>query len=186
MSDPLDQLLDTRRELNALRTREARGGGAGAAFPASVAAGFRFFRTDLGLLCYYDGTRWLSAAEYPVLVGYSDVLTFAVGAGANQRRGFPRSDYVLFWTRGQIQPTTGATNNGSNFLTYSFVDSNGGTIWSFTTAADAANTLLNKVTTTFTQPAGATTFVRLDLAATGAPSNHSVRPAALWYRLIVP
>lgn len=139
-----------------------------------------------GVPVVWSGSQWLSVVEYPVLIGYSDVLTFAVGAGNNQRRGFPRSDYTLHWTRGQIQPTTGATNNGTNYFTYSFVDSNAVTIWSFTTAADGASTLLNKTTTTFTQPAGATTFVRLDLAATGAPSNHSVRPAALWYRLVVP
>ena len=34
--------------------------GAGTAFPGSPATSQRFFRTDLGLEFYYDGTRWLS------------------------------------------------------------------------------------------------------------------------------
>lgn len=156
----------------------------GTAFPANPAAGVRFFRSDLGFLCYHDGTRWLTIHEYSVIIGYSDVLTFTIGAGNNQRRGFPRSDYQIYLTRGQIQPTTGATNTGANYFTYTFTDGTT-TLWSFTTAADAGNTLLNKNTTSFTQPAGVATFIRLDLAATGAPSNHSVRPAELWYRLIV-
>jgi hypothetical protein len=162
----------------------------GTAFPTiahdggGLQTGSRFFRTDLGFLCYYDGAQWLTVHEYSVLIGYSDVLTFAIGAGNNQRRGFPRSDYKIYLTRGQIQPTTGATNNGTNYFTYNFTDGTT-TVWTFNTSADAINTLLNKSTTTFTQPTGAGTFIRLDLAATGAPSNHSVRPAELWYRLVV-
>ncbi len=39
--------------------------GSGTAFPTTgVTAGVRFFRTDLGLWCYWDGTRWLSINQY--------------------------------------------------------------------------------------------------------------------------
>lgn len=160
------------------------GGGSGTAFPSSPASGALFFRTDLGFACYYDGAQWLTTQEYSVLIGYSDVLTFAVGAGNNQRRGFPRSDYKIYLTRGQIQPTTGATNTGAAYFTYNFTDGST-TFWTFNTSGDAGNTLLNKSTTSFTQPGITISQIRLDLVATGAPSNHSVRPAELWYRLVV-
>jgi len=35
----------------------------GTAFP-TAATGDRYWRTDLGLECYYDGTRWLTVQEY--------------------------------------------------------------------------------------------------------------------------
>ncbi len=37
---------------------------AGTAFPSSPATGERFFRTDLGVGYYWDGTRWLSTTLY--------------------------------------------------------------------------------------------------------------------------
>lgn len=36
----------------------------GTSFPGSPSTNERFFRTDLGLDFYYDGTRWLSVNEY--------------------------------------------------------------------------------------------------------------------------
>jgi hypothetical protein len=37
---------------------------AGTSFPASKATGDRYWRTDLGLEFYWDGTRWVSTTEY--------------------------------------------------------------------------------------------------------------------------
>jgi hypothetical protein len=41
----------------------------GTAFPAGVAAGDRFYRTDLGMEFFYDGTRWLSTEVFVSVLG---------------------------------------------------------------------------------------------------------------------
>ena len=40
--------------------------GSGTSFLLSPSAGDRYFGTDLGWLCYYAGTRWLTMHEYAV------------------------------------------------------------------------------------------------------------------------
>jgi hypothetical protein len=42
----------------------AVGWNAGTSFPGSPAAGDRYWRTDLGMECFYDGTRWLTSTKY--------------------------------------------------------------------------------------------------------------------------
>jgi hypothetical protein len=46
-------------------------GTAGAVFPGAPATGAVHFRTDLGLLCYWDGARWLTVQEYEAFGHYS-------------------------------------------------------------------------------------------------------------------
>lgn len=38
----------------------------GTSFPVSPTSGDKFYRTDLNWLCFYDGTRWLTAHEYDI------------------------------------------------------------------------------------------------------------------------
>jgi hypothetical protein len=52
------------------------GPGAGTAFPGSPATNTRFFRTDLGMEFYYNGTRWLSMQLFEALLAATHRLTF--------------------------------------------------------------------------------------------------------------
>lgn len=80
----------------------------------------RFFRTDLGLECYYDGARWLTVNEYSqhlvTVAGtgnYSSTVTNAqlYNAPIDQSLG---GSWV---TRLNFGVYVGTTNNGSNYWT---------------------------------------------------------------------
>lgn len=60
---------------------------AGSAFPSSPYTGRRFFRTDLGMQFYYDGSQWLSTQVFTCNVGFTalsslSATTANVGWGA--------------------------------------------------------------------------------------------------------
>lgn len=164
--------------------------GRGTAFPLSadlpggLQSGDRFFRTDLGFACFYDGTRWLTVHEYcaPLVPGVGSPA-FYTTANTGDRRALLHSAYAPFFTRGSVELLTGPTNNGANYFTFAF-SAGGTTIWSFTTAADAANAVVTKTTTTFTQPASATK-VQLVLTVTGAPGATYPNEPVVFYRLVI-
>jgi hypothetical protein len=181
--------LDEERRLRDIQDRltvrqPETAGGAGTAFPTGIAAGFMFFRTDLGFLCYYDGTRWLTVHEYSAtLVPYGrSAQPYSGGAGTLLI--YPvRTDYVAYYTRAKAYLDVLTTNNGTNF--WSFTLTVGATAaWAFNTSADAAGTALNKEDTTGGVTAG-TTFAKLDVSSkTGAPGTLAIN-VTYWYRLIV-
>ena len=128
--------------------------GRGTAFPASadlpggLQAGDRFFRTDLGWLCSYDGTRWLTVHEYSMPLEISNAstpVTYAAAGNTVASRIAYRNDYSLYITRVSTITIVATTNDGTNNWTYSLraLVGNGTsalTIHTFTTAADAAGT----------------------------------------------
>lgn len=196
MSDPKD--LKNFDMLRALRDIDKRMGQTevaerprtnyGTSNPASWPTGLPFYRTDLGWWIYYDGSQWLTVDEYPATLGLFDAttITFAV-ATVGARLAIIRSDYKPYFTTGYAIPNIGATNNNANYWTFNFVTNAGATIWSFNTSLDAAGSNPPKSTNTFTQPAGAITFVQLNLVITaGAPTGIIPRFPTLYYRLVVP
>lgn len=66
----------------------------GTSMPGTPAANDRFFRTDLGLLCYYDGTRWLTLNEYSV---NSETGTEATSGWAAVKTGFDKYVTRVQW-----------------------------------------------------------------------------------------
>lgn len=57
-------------------TISASGGiSSGTSFPVSPSTNDLFYRTDLGLLCFYDGTRWLTTTLYEMFMGAGAALT---------------------------------------------------------------------------------------------------------------
>lgn len=166
--------------------------GRGTAFPSTdvpggVQAGDRFFRSDLGWACYHDGTRWLTAWEFPLAfaAGGNTYATNYSATTASIRWASTRNDYKLWLTYAVMTISTGATNNGSNYATYNFVDSNAATVWSVSTAADSTNATVAKAASSFTQPSAVATFVRLDIAITGAPSAQFCYTPVMYARLVV-
>lgn len=173
--------------LRQTETKESPLDSSGAAFPASPASGRLFFRTDLGFLCYYDGTRWLTVHEYSTMLGWGDSAAVSFAAAANVVRfASMRSDYTPWWTRAHFSYATGAVNDGANKLGYTFLDSNATTLWTFDTGGDAINSTINKAATPPTQSGAAISFLYLNIAIAGAPSAQFPRTPVFYYRLIIP
>lgn len=155
----------------------------GTAFPGSPATNDLYFRTDRGLLYYYDGTRWLTVHEYEMdLALYQRNAQPYAGAGATIIIAPARTDYGAMMTRAKLYLDVIGTNNGSNYWTIS-VAYCGTVVWTPNTSADAANAAINKETAlsnVITSPAG---YAGVDVAKVGSPSAIALN-GALWYRLI--
>jgi len=86
----------------------------GTSNPGAAAAGDRYWRTDLGLEIYYDGTRWVTTEVY-VAQGFAHgITTTGTWIGGH---GFlvGGRDIWLLTVEGQASVIT--TNNGTNFWT---------------------------------------------------------------------
>jgi hypothetical protein len=114
----------------------------GTAFPGSPATNDTFFRTDLGLLCYYDGTRWLSVDTFSA--GSAGALLSSSIANANLSVHRLRGDYAPYFTYLTAVTRSATTNNGSNYWTITLEGQatalgTATTIGSFNTSADTVN-----------------------------------------------
>ena len=107
----------------------------GTSNPGSPVSGDLYFRTDLGLLIYYDGTRWLTVNEYSVTVPvYETVAPYTATASlfvttdnATYEQWITRLVATTILTNGTTsanyitvqltsQPASGASSNiGSSF-----------------------------------------------------------------------
>jgi len=162
--------------------------GRGTAFPTAglgggaIQAGDRFFRTDLGFACYYDGTRWLTT---DILTAQFANLTYSATAD-DFATLFPiAADYAPFLVRWDAWVSVGGTNNGSNYWTILLRDTASNTAASFNTSGQTASTQLLYVLVSFTQPTVRQYLnVRTEKTA-GAPSNVSMF-SSVRYRLIIP
>lgn len=158
----------------------------GTAFPASPAAGDRFFRTDLGFACFYDGARWLTVHEYSApFVETSSGAAFAPRAAI-------RTDYALYWTRVSLRAFVATTNNGTNYwnIVLQSLDAQittGTNLYSKATNADGAGAWLvyDAACSTNIAAAGNIYWARVNCAPVGAPGALTLNAVA-YYRLIVP
>lgn len=165
------------------------GFGAGTAFPGSPATGQRWFRTDLGWLCYYDGTRWLTAHEYAESLDWASNIADPLPDASyvnNQSIMFnvSRSDYGVYFTRAEVWMFVTTTNNTSNYWVLELT--NTGTVCgAFSTQNDAANTNLWKIASTPVVLATARQYWQMRTSNNvGTPGNLIAR-ATVSYRLIV-
>lgn len=167
--------------------------GRGTAFPtvghdgAAVQAGARFWRTDLGFACYYDGTRWLTVQEYMIPV---QALTTFTGPGtvAGTITAL-RTDYAPYFTRVEMTTVVATTNNGSNYWTCELI----GVDLPFTsvsvvanpnTSADSVGVRVNHAAAAGSPAPSNRQFVRGRFTTTGSPGQLEITISA-WYRLIV-
>lgn len=161
----------------------------GTSFPGSPTAGDRFDRTDLNLLCYYDGTRWLTMTEYSVALTTLASAPFQTTGGANAGRSSPRLDYGTYMTRYQCVTRVDTTNNGSNYwaVTLSWDDatvSAGTTISTVDTSADTAGTYANHSSNINAVLDATAMAFYLSVAKTGSPGQFTCN-AQLFYRLVI-
>ena len=129
----------------------------GTSNPGSAAAGDRYWRTDLGLEVYYDGTRWLTTQVFQIELKHEDSATATWPITADTipaHRGTPTfgGTYDLYLLTWESNSSVAATNNGTNYWTnhvYKYNSAAGGdtSIASFNTSADTAGTVYNKSVT---------------------------------------
>lgn len=160
--------------------------GYGTSFPASPQTGQRYFRTDLGWLCFFDGTRWLTVHEYETVLSWFQLVGLPYGGAAPQTLLLQpiRSDYGYYLTRAQAYIRVATTNNGSNFWGMRLLHSSSN-LWDFNTSASAPDTNLFFSTSLASAQSAATTFLTVNAQSkTGAPGAVT-SACTVWYRLIV-
>ena len=156
----------------------------GTSFPANKATGDRYWRTDLGLECYWDGTRWLSVNEYRAAHSLAPAWPITVTAYLGNAAVDEASIYV---TRFVVVAKALNTNDGSNYWTLSFVYGNSDSYGSTTgetpdTKAVGASAWARHSGSV----AAAITVTNMSINAvkTGNPGNLYTLPA-IFYRRIV-
>jgi hypothetical protein len=112
---------------------------AGTSFPASKATGDRYWRTDLGMEFYWDGTRWVSTTLYTLNTDY--VANPTTGVSFSALSSLKGTFGTLWLVDMHARSYVASTNDGSKYWTVALVaNSNGSTVSSFTTAGDSINT----------------------------------------------
>jgi hypothetical protein len=127
------------------------GGGSGIAsgtsFPGSPTAGDLFERTDIesGLICVYDGTRWLSHEIFPIAFSLYSFTWPLTATTIADHRGVPPfgSDYDLYLMDWESWTTVLTTNSGSAYWTVTLYDG-AGSLASFNTSADTHDVAYSK------------------------------------------
>jgi hypothetical protein len=130
----------------------------GASFPGSPSAGNQYFRTDLGWLCYYDGSRWLTAFE----LSWSTPLLADISSNSELYEAVIRGDYAVYVTRLSFETSVQPTNDATHY-------------WSFLTRGrDAPLNNSTSIDTFDTHSDSAATYVAHDHApsATATPTYH--------------
>lgn len=163
---------------------------AGTSFPASKATGDRYYRTDLGMDFYYDGTRWLSVQEFSLAGAVIDVLqpvsttntsaTFAVVDEGPSSVG-------AYVTRIVFSTLVTGTNTGSHYWTVQACSmASAGTLHnlgsSFATSADSTSWTRHVVSVGSVVTAGDIEY-RAQGTKTGTPGGLYCL-MAIYYRLI--
>jgi len=173
------------RRVDQVQAIEKRLTGEGTSFPSGPITGSRFYRSDLGFECYYDGTRWLTVHEYEaVLTWYWRIaVPYAGGSPATLMLVPLRTDHAVYFTRCKAYADVTAPNNGKNYWGWQLTIGTTA-VFSFDTSGDAAATALNKEGSTAAVCSG-TTFAKGEIVAKVGAPGAIVLNAAFWYRLII-
>ncbi len=159
----------------------------GTAFPTSPAPSLddKFYRTDLNLLCYYDGARWLTVHEYTC--DFTGSNTLGSGTG-NVSYGSPPGGSI-YVTRWYFSSRVVSPNSPSSYWTFTLTytqRATGATV----TLASVDTHLLNYATLVFVPLSvviesicDASIFV-LSLSKTGSPGA-TYNFSSIAYRRVV-
>ncbi len=124
----------------------------GAAFPTTgLYTGRKFYRTDLFLDCFYDGTRWLTLEEYTLPMGMQGSEPATASADFQLRATVP-SDYQIYLTRMNGVTFVATTNDGTKYWTIALA------------SIDAANAVISTILTTSTISDTPSNWVNKDVA----------------------
>lgn len=173
-------------------TTTSSGYAEGTSFPGSPASGDKFFHNTSDMLFYYDGTRWLTTTLYHMpLAGPFDGNATAVNNGwpvtgtqTISRMSLWHTDFAIWLVSLYGSTYTNATNNGSNYWTFSLAGAVTATAYgNFTTAADTAAVHTGHKTA-LDQAAGSTERGVVLTATRTGTAGSSYGPCGLSYRLI--
>lgn len=164
--------LDLQRDLYDLAARLERlekpdsGMASGASFPSSPSTGLLFYRTDLDLLCVYDGTRWITTDVMPMVL-LPNRSTISVNTIWDTR---VRADLALYVDYIALSTNAAATNNGTNFWTI--------TIQGVNLALSAATTVYNPNTSADTAGVETDHSGSVSAGSVAPSNNHYLRVSA--------
>jgi hypothetical protein len=180
------QIQELQDSLERLRKADA-GAASGTAFPGSPPTNLVFYRSDLGLLCYYDGTRWLTVHEYyvPIILRQTFTLTNSLVEQVI------RTDYAPYFTRSVTLTNVAAPNSGAAYWTFTSAGINTArsastTIETWNTSGDTAavETLRDNAPNTSATIANRTLIRGVVQITAGAPGAITIAHA-LYFRLII-
>lgn len=177
---------------NAGNGKARTGVSAGTSNPASATSGDLFFRTDLGLMIYYDGTRWLTTNEYQ-LRGRIDAA-YSTSGDIGSTCALDLTQGGMYVTRYSAVAYVSSANNGNTASHYwtiqpgtlNLTDSFANFGSTFNTSAGATtteihfNVTVGAVLTTASQKLFGFTFTK-----TGTPGTLDFKNVVTYYRLIV-
>lgn len=169
---------------------EAGGGGggnitSGTSFPGSPASGDLCFRTDRGILYFYDGTRWLSVQLYQTHISVQTALAPYSAGGSSGQFGVAFAGVWDLWLEDFITNSAViTTNDGSNYWTIAVTREPSGTsLASYTTAADAVNTNVKHVVAIDALHGTSDGYFSCNPGKTGAPGVLYMQ-ASVTFRLV--
>jgi hypothetical protein len=165
----------------------------GTSFPASKATGDRYWRSDLALEFYWDGTRWVSSTLYTAGPGAFDGSTTAnlngwpesTSGAVVGRMALWHADFAIWLVSLYATTYVQTTNSGSHYWTVSIVG--GVTATSYggvSTAADSADAYTGH-SAALNVAAGATErSLNLTVTKTAGTPGAIYAPSIVTYRLI--
>jgi hypothetical protein len=146
----------------------------GTSFPGSPAANDLFFRTDLGITCQYNGTRWLGPPEPVPFTPWEGAAPYNTSGYAPFV--FPSIVKSFVFIEVDFLVYVYTTNNASNYWTISITNAIT-TLLSVITASIGANAVITVSPTI--NPATLYTsamYLNITITKTGAPGNIDVSP----------
>lgn len=156
----------------------------GTAFPGSPASGDVYFRTDLGMWCYYDGTRWLSSQRYTDSFPFVQNISVNTDVVADMTPAETvHKPYLLRW---DVICTVRATNSASNYWRIGLYRAGGTSVVSVNTSLIAANATYQSVSSTsgFSQPYASPTLWYPYAVKVGTPTGLDFW-AKVTYQLVI-
>lgn len=163
----------------------ASGVPSGTSFPGSPSTNDIFFRTDLGLLCYYNGTRWLTVNQYSMQMG-NDTAFPPYSANGQYTYAAPWGGAFDLWLeKAYFMTSVATTNDGTKFWTVVLEKDDGTDLGSsFNTAADTASTKTFHTVTINALLGTSTKWVQTNVTKTSTPGNLTMF-CQVAYRLVV-
>jgi len=150
----------------------------GTSMPGAKATGDRYWRTDLGMEFYWDGTRWLSTQLFAEpFGGVRKLLSWAVSSpNPDLDNTLMTLDNDLWVVACYVSAGFSGTNNGSNYWTFTFgtFDTSGSSVTALgnvTTAADTQGNVTRHKLTVGALAGTTATYIQMEGSWTGTPGS---------------
>lgn len=162
-------------------------------FPGTPATNQMCFRTDLGLLCYYDGTRWLTVNMFETAFGAGTAIPSGLAATGGAGYLPTQVSYDMWLVDWSATTFILTTNDGTNFWTFKLQKTTAANVasdidagFSTGTGPDTPSNWVVRQRTLGVAVGGSATYKQLAILATKTLSPGNVYFSfTLRYRLII-